>query len=583
MILQSLVGYYESLAKKGEISKLGWGLSKVSYALVLNEQGDLIQVLPLKQEVKRGKKTVELPQVMEVPEPVKRSVGVSANFLCDNSAYLLGIDNKGKPERTRECFDASRKLHLSILEGIETPMSNAIKNYFTKWQPEKAKDSLSLADLYDEVSSGSNLIFQLGMEYAQEDNLIQAAWNNRSQESKDEPVMQCLITGDKATIARIHPSIKGVRGAQSSGAALISFNADSFCSYDKEQNFNSPISKYAAFAYTTALNHLLSDEAHKQQLGDTTIIYWAEDAEPAYQDLFGIAFAGGNSEFITDNDLHEILKDIASGKAINWNAINIKPDNKFYILGLAPNAARLSVRFFLRDNFGSFIGNLKEHYDRLEIDKPSYDKRETLGLYSLLNETVNQNSKDKKPQPLLAGTVIRAVLSNERYPEALFTGVMLRVRAESEITRGRASIIKAYLLKNYNDKAFKEALTVELNDQCTYLPYVLGCLFSVYEAIQLAANPNINTTIKDKYFNSASATPASIIPLLTKLSQNHLKKLDVGLRVFYEKQIIELTSKIDKDYPVRMTLQDQGIFQLGYYHQTQKRYQKNNKEDKPNV
>ncbi len=581
MILQSLVSYYEALEGRNEIPKLGWGVAKVYYAIVLGEEGELKGVIPLAREEIKGKKTVRLPQLMEVPEPVKRSVGIDPNFLCDNSSYLLGFDAKGRPERTEKCFQAARDLHLKILANVDSPMARAIRSYFTKWKPENAKDEPALTALYDEIAAGSNLVFQLGLDYAQEDEKIRLAWNSHAQSDIGDPVMQCLITGEEAAVSRIHAAIKGVYGVQSSGGALVAFNADAYCSYGKEQNYNAPISKYAAFAYTTALNRLLSDSLHKRQLGDATVVYWAEDAEPAYQDLFGAYLTGGDSELITSKDLNGIMGDIAAGRAVDWNKAVIKPDNRFFILGIAPNAARLAVRFFYRDSFGKLVGNLKKHYDRLEMCRPAFDRREYLGLNALLDETVNRHSKDKKPQPLLAGSLARAVFADGPYPEALYMGVMLRIRAESDITRGRAAIIKAFLLKNHYDKTYGEALTVELNDQCTYLPYLLGRLFSLYEALQQAANPKINATIKDRYFNSASATPATVMPLLTKLAQSHLKKLETQYKIYYEKQIGELTDKIRSDYPARLNLKDQGIFQLGYYHQTQKRY--HNKEDKQNV
>ena len=205
-------------------------------------------------------------------------------------------------------------------------------------------------------------------------------------------------------------------------------------------------------------------------------------------------------------------------------------------------------------------------------------------LWRLLNETVNQNSRDKSPAPDLAGEVLRAVLLNTRYPATLLNGVTLRIRAEREVTRGRAAILKAYYIKlsetanRENPDIPKEVLQVSLNPDANNIPYTLGRLFSVLEAIQESANPGLNATIKDKYFNSAAATPAIIFPVLTNLAQKHLKKLcssNRGLSIVYDKQLTELFSKLDgTEYPARLNLPQQGSFQLGYYHQTQARYQK---------
>ena len=250
----------------------------------------------------------------------------------------------------------------------------------------------------------------------------------------------------------------------------------------------------------------------------------------------------------------------------------LDPGMDFYVLGLSPNSARLSVRFFLHDSFGRFLANVREHYRRLEIVRPAYDKFETLPLWKLLSETVNQNTKDKSPSPDLAGELLRSILDGSRYPATLLNGVTLRIRAEREITRGRAAILKAYYLKNPHTDVPKEVLTVSLNQESANIPYNLGRLFSVLEAIQESANPGINATIKGKYFNSAASTPAVVFPILVNLSQKHLKKLrssNPGLAVFYEKQLAGLLAAFGESYPNRMSLPQQGSFQLGYYHQTQ--------------
>jgi CRISPR-associated protein Csd1 len=236
------------------------------------------------------------------------------------------------------------------------------------------------------------------------------------------------------------------------------------------------------------------------------------------------------------------------------------------------------VRFFLKNSFGEFVRNIQAHQERLEIVRPAFDKFEVLPLWKLLDETVNQNSRDKSPTPGMAGETLRAILSGTPYPTTLFNGVSLRIRAEREITRGRAAILKAYYLKNPHPDIPKEVLTVSLNPASTNIPYTLGRLFSVLEAIQSSANPGINTTIKDKYFNSASATPSRVFPTLINLAQKHLRKLDKGANIFYSKQLTELTDKLGETFLDRLSLPQQGAFQLGYYHQTQARYTK--KEEK---
>lgn len=287
------------------------------------------------------------------------------------------------------------------------------------------------------------------------------------------------------------------------------------------------------------------------------------------------ALFGGEVPGLSDNDLRAALKRLANG--LPCDDLGVDPNRPFYILGLAPNAARLSVRFFLRDSFGKLMENVNAHYARLEIAGAKYS---ILPLWALLNATV-RDFKKQVPSPVVSGATLRAVFSGTPYPVSLMEAVLLRIRAERDITWGKAAIIKSYYLKNPHEDCPKEVLTVSLNEASTNPAYTLGRLFSVYEAVQQAANPGINATIKDKYFNSAAAMPASIFPVLNNLCQKHLRKLDARQRVYYDKQIMKLKGVLNENYPARMTLAQQGSFDLGYYHQTQKRYTK--KEEKENV
>lgn len=579
MILQALTRYYEDLLSRGEIAAPGWAPAKISLALYINENGELTQIVPTMVEGTKGKKTVMQPQLMVLPAAVKRTVSIASNFLWDNSAYLLGIDQKGKPERSRECFAAAAKLHHAVLDSVDSPNARAILAFFDTWEPERAAEHPALIRQLDDVTAGGNLVFRVDGRKVEEDAAIREAWQRYRDGGESGVKMQCLVTGKEDEIAAVHPSVKGVRDAQSSGAALVSFNAPAFCSYGREQNYNAPVGKYAAFAYTAALNHLLADSDHVQHIGDTTVVCWAEGADDAYPGFFSAVIGGGTYGGLSDNDLRAALKRLANG--LPCDDLGVDPNRPFYILGLAPNAARLSVRFFLRDSFGKLMENVNAHYERMEIVRPAYEKFNYLPLWALLRETVNLNSRDKAPSPAMAGATARAIFSGARYPASLLEAVMLRIRAERDITWGKAAIIKAYYLKNPHEDCPKEVLTVSLNEASTNPAYTLGRLFSVYEAVQQAANPGINATIEDKYFNSAAAMPASIFPVLNNLCQKHLRKLDARQHVYYDKQIMKLKGVLNENYPARMTLAQQGSFDLGYYHQTQKRYTK--KEEKENV
>ncbi len=571
MILQVLTRHYEDLLELGQISRPGWSKAKVSWAMELGDDGSLEGLIHLQREVERGKKTAIVPQEREVPQPVKRSSGVAANFLCDTSSYLLGADTKGKPARTAECFAASRALHEKLLQDVQSPAARAVLAFFAHWNPAAAAGHPALRADWEELMKGGNLLLWYGDRPVSEDPAVRECWQRTCADSVEGENALCLVTGRRGAVARLHPNIKGVVGAQSSGAALVSFNAPAFCSYDHEQGDNAPTGEYAAFAYTTALNELLSDREHTRRVGDTTIVCWAEGGSAAYQDFVMDSLY---DDTVGEQDILNAARRLADGEPVDWRDDRLNPDTRFYVLGLAPNAARLSVRFFWQNTFGTLAANVARHYDQLEIVRPSFDKFPTLPVWRLLQETVNKNARNPEPNPRLAGDLLLAVLNGGPYPATLLDGVVLRIRAERDITRGRAAILKAWYLRNSQDETLKEVMTVELNEQSNYLPYVLGRLFAVLEAIQQRANPGINTTIKDRYFNSASATPASVFPLLINLAQKHLAKLDGGISAYYNRRVTDLNARIDRTLPARLTLSEQSAFQIGYYHETQKRYAK---------
>lgn len=572
MILQALVEYYENLEKQGCIAKRGWCQAKISYGIELYTDGRVKGILSLKKEVQAGKKTAWVSRNMIVPEMVTRSSGIAANFLCDNSKYILGIDKSGTSKRIKDCYLAAKEKHLTILQNVQGEMAGAICKFFRDWNPEKAKENKVIAERWEEITDGGNLIFCIGTEFAQEDKGIKEAWEGSLDAVKEGIQGTCLVTGKKGEISRIHKSIKGVPGAQSSGAALVSFNAPAFESYGKEQSYNAPVGKYAEFAYTTALNYLLAQREYTFPLGDSMVVYWAESAKKEYQDIFSYFIAP-----TIDNQkvIRGVFEKLKKGEYFNINDIKLNPDQKFFILSLAPNAARLSVRFFYQNSFGEILKNIEKHYERLEIVKPAWDEERYLGINDMLRETVNQNSKDKKPVSNMAALVLNAILADSRYPASLYTDTLIRIRAEQgKVTWGRAAIIKAYLIKNY--KWEEGGICMGFDEKSEDTAFILGSLFSVLEAIQLDANPGIKATIRDRYFNSACATPASIFPILIKLKNSHIKKLerDKGSsKIYYEKLLTELMGRL-KCFPKRLSLEEQGRFILGYYHQTQKKYEK---------
>ncbi len=571
MILQALARLYDDLAEQGKVPCPGWSSAKVGVALCLNAEGDIVQTIPLKKEVLEKEKTKLIDQTFVLPISPTRASGICAVFLWDTSKYILGIDHGKTDKRASECLNACRTLHEEILAEVTCVEAQAILKFFNKWDPNMYASCEALKACREAIDGGANIMFRVNGVYPHEVAEIRSAWQVRY-DHREGTVMQCLITGEEDTIELTHPSIRGILGAQSSGAALVSFNADAFCSYGYtgKQGLNAPVGRKAAFAYTTALKYLINDKDNVHRIGDTTVLCWAEGAKTEERDLlFEALFGSGKSETFSEDVLRRYVKKLADG--LPCEELSVDPDCPFYILGIAPNAARLSIRFFLKTTFGHLIRNVNDHHERCEIVGKKYD---IIPLWALLRETVNLNLSDKTPNPVLAGATARAIFDGTRYPASLLTGVMLRIRAEREITPGRAAIMKAYYLKNTDIRCPKEVLTVSLNEQSSNIPYTIGRLFAIYEAIQEEANPGINATIKDKYFNAVAATPAYILPILTNLAQKHLRKLQPGRQIWYDKQITAIASILGETYPARLSLPEQGSFYLGYYHQKEKRFEK---------
>lgn len=580
MLLQSLVKLYEAWAEKGEIEKLGWNPVKISYGVSLDEEGNVDEIIHLKTNAPKGNK--EIPSLISLPMPVKRSVGVASNFLYDNATYVFGYDNSNKPDRAKQCFDCFRNVGNKVLENSDDEFSTVIKKFLQKDYSEFENLSDLLTELNctettvdDILNKGANLLLMPLGKFPTDSKAICESWNSYYEHS-DAPKGVCLVTGKDDHIAKLHPVIKGIRGAQAAGASLVSFNATAFDSYGKENGYNAPVSEYAAFAYTSALNKLVSDNDHRIFAGDTTVVCWTEDGESAYQDVFAGIF--NSDDEVKQKDLHDTIVSIVNGNEIKWEGIPLNPSNNFYILGISPNSARLSVRFFIQNTFGKVMENLLKNQQRMEMVKPGFEKFNYIPLWRILGETVNKKSRDKKCKPHLAGDVLNSIINDYNYPSTLYYGILGRISAEQNINWVKASVLKAYLLKNYDSK-YKEEITVDYNENSNNKAYLLGVLFSNLEEIQNIANPGIKSTIRDRYFTAASSTPSRVFPILIDLAQNHIKKIpNVGAKVNCQKMLTETMSKLGDKFPNRLKLDEKGMFQLGYYQRTQERF--TGKEDK---
>ncbi|HQX17054.1 MAG TPA: type I-C CRISPR-associated protein Cas8c/Csd1 [Anaerolineales bacterium] len=600
MILQALTKYYDILSNdpESDIAPPGYSAIGISFALNVSAKGELLDVFPLFEQVQRGRKMEDRPRRMIVPELVKRAVNISANYLWDNCVYVLGISDKEAkdPEYNVKRFEAFRQRNIELLSKVDAPAAKAVIAFLGNYDLAKGREHPKIAPHLETIVKGGNLVFMFNGSFVHEDPAIRKAWEEYKS-SSDAVMIQCLVTGETAPLARLHPSLKGIRDANPTGATLVGFNARAYESYNREQGLNSPVSEKAAFAYTTALNYLLSstNENRKFTIGDTTVVYWAESEKKEYAKAFMGMCEPEIVEVETPIEEEEAkparnkkaekkLKKVAE-KVRRVQALDVKKlldgldeNPRFYILGLAPNAARVSVRFFHSDPFDKIIEKIMKHYKDLEIVKEFEDQHTYITIQDILKETMSKKASDPEASPLMAGSVFRAILDNTPYPAALYNAVINRIRADQDdpkkfikkINYERAAIIKAYLLRKYRNQPqhpIQEVLVMSLNEQSTVPAYVLGRLFAVLEKVQQEAVGDVNASIKDRYFTSACASPASVFPILLRLSQHHISKVGA---YYHDKRIEKILNLLDIEknpIPSHLTLDEQGVFVLGYYHE----------------
>lgn len=592
-MLQDLVKYYDILAKdkESDICAVGYGEAKISYAINISEQGELLNLVSIKVPDISGKKYIAPSKI--VPEPVKRSRNAIANFLWDNSSFVFGFDKKGNPKHTMDCFNAFKQHNMQILKNVDNQEAYAVIQFLDNWNPEIASEHPKLKDYLDDILGGANFVFRLDDRdhYIHENEDIVKAWDYYKTQCISSVEGMCMLLGEKLPIARLHPVIKGIKGGQAMGNTLISYNDNAYESYgyDDLQGYNASISERAAFEYGTVLNKLLADSEHKIYIGDTTVVFWAESTHKVYQDVVlnwlnpspaSIKEEGRESKS-GNKEVRSILKHIKDGIAKNEK---VEEGITFCILGLAPNAARISIRFYIKDTFGNTLSNLEKHYEDLQIEKQFADDMNLIPVWKILAETISKKSTNKDASPLLSGAVMRAILQGTKYPDILYQAIIMRIRAEHDINYYKASIIKACLIrKKYLSESQRGGLTMSLNSECMNTAYVLGRLFAVLEKIQIDGVTSINTTIKDKYFNSACANPANVFPMLLKLSNHHLNRIEDKYRISDEKKLREIMDIMQVEensnpFPKNLSYDDQGLFVIGYYHQKNDLYKK--KEEK---
>lgn len=572
MILQELAAYYRRKASdpKTALAPQGFEQKDIPFLILLNNDGKFVQIDDTRTPDGKKKRA----RSFLVPQGVKKTSGVAANLLWDTAEYVLGIDTKGKPERV-ETQHAAFVKRLADLSADDIGV-RAVRAFLADVPLAQLEQSPSWEEIRTE---NPVLSFQLagdtGLVCARP-AVISALTVGAEAETGTSNASQgvCLVTGQDAEIERLHPAIKGVWGAQTSGANIVSFNLRAFESYGKEnkQGENAPIGKLAAFAYTTALNHLLRrDSTQRIQVGDASTVFWAS-ADSPLEDSFA-SLLGEPPKDDPDRNTRAVT---ALYESVKLGSLNESRDTtRFFVLGLAPNAARISIRFWMTGTVPEYSQRIIEHFNDIAIDHAPYEPP-FLSLFRLLAGTALQGEAKNIP-PNLGGDTIRAILSGLLYPETLLQCAIRRVRAEREVTYPRAALIKACINRKTwrGNPATEEELHVSLDLANSNVGYRLGRLFSVLEKVQEEASPGLNATIRDRFYGAASSTPVTVFSNLLKLSKHHLAKIaSRGRAVNLEKLIGEITNAIDgtEGFPNHLSIADQGRFAIGYYHQKQAFY-----------
>lgn len=575
-ILASLARAYERME---DAPPIGFSMEKIGFCLEIDNDGQPRSLIDLRDTDKK-----RTPRQLLVPQAVKRTAGIAPNFLWDKSSYVLGV-TAGEGKRTADEHAAFKSQHLEWLEGATDDGLLALARFLETWQAEAFVPPFAEYEARDQ-----NLVFRLTGErgFVHDRAAARKLWNRIIAARAADPQI-CLVSGEAAPVARLHPSVKGVWGAQSSGASLVSFNLDAFTSYGHDQGDNAPVSEAAAFAYTTALNRFLDrDSGHRIQIGDASTVFWADaaDREQAAmaEDWFSAFFDSDQDrvadETIGTKQIAAQLGLIRQGRPLDEVEPRLAKDVRFNVLGLAPNAARLSVRFWWQDDFGRLTAHYQRFVEDMRLDPAPREGWPPLWRY--LVELAVQGKRENVP-PLVAGDWMRAILTGTPYPLTLFSSVLMRIRSDGQINALRAAILKSVLIRN-----FSREVPVALDPANTNKGYILGRLFAVYEEVQRAAlGGNVNATIKDKFYGAASASPQKVYRALDSGAQNHfskLRKTSPGRAVNLEKligSIIDLMEPGDDPIPASLAAAEQALFGIGYYHQRSEFFRKRDETTSP--
>ena len=577
-VLAALVGHYDRLVATDEVPPFGYSRERISFAIVLSADGEAVDVQSLL--VPSGR--IPRPSLRVVPRPVTRTSGVAANFLWDKTSYVLGMKRDQATDQAiltkRGEHEAFKYLHHDLLAGAEDIGLVALRKFLVSWQPERYGELRYADDMLD-----TNLVFRLDHElhFLHERPAAQAIWNDHLA-SQEQNNAICLVTGSRAPIARLHAKIKGVTGAQSSGAPVVSFNLPAFASYGMQQGANAPVSERAAFAYSAALNALLAPGSRRRlRIADATTVFWAEasgneTADKAAENLFSLLVDPPTDEEEAAK-VRDKLISFARGRPLQEIEPDVDTNTRFSVLGLAPNTSRLSVRFWHQDDVGVFARRVREHWQDLRMEPVPW--RTAPSARRLLYETAVQRKAENIP-PSLGGALMRAILTGARYPQSLLAVIIMRIRADGVAIGLRAAIAKACIVRaeRLSDPyTYKEDHLVSLDRNSENIAYNLGRLFAAYAYAERSVAER-NATIRDKYMGAASATPRRVFPILMRGYEHNRASLTksgkAGAGVHVDQAVRQIVTRIpgSGELPTALPLEDQARFFVGYYHQEQALY-----------
>ncbi|MDD4592096.1 MAG: type I-C CRISPR-associated protein Cas8c/Csd1 [Parabacteroides sp.] len=571
MILQALKEYYDRKLEEGSIAPDGWIKGGMDFVLELDSDGNIQNISDLREI--DGKKKIS--RFLDVPNIGKQALkhtnsGKDANLLWDNASFIFGLGEKGTI-RLESMIEAINKW---ISETNDIGII-AVRKFFEKGLTDRSHFDKALSHSeYGELFKEGNVkisfcIPQTNLPIVFNSPVVANALQQKmySKEASD-PIGICLVTGEKdVAIELTHPVTKGVWGAQSAGACIVSFNKDAFNSYGKTQSINAPVSKVVASQYGKALNTLLDSPQQCMHIGDASTVFWAEK-----QSIFESDFSFFFKEPEKDQPDAGVEKVKTLFESINNGAyLADEGDSRFYILGLAPNAARIAVRFWQVGTISEFAIRIKQYFEDFSIIKPQNEP----DFYSVWRILVNIATQDKSENipPNLAGDFMRSILNGTPFPATLLQAVLRRIRSDTgkRVKPVRAALIKAYLNRYYrfNPNLNHKEVNMELDIFQPSIGYQLGRLFATLEKIQEEANPGINATIRERFYGAACATPVTVFTNLLRLKNHHLAKIEnKGRVVNFERLLGEIMSKLN-DFPAHLDLHEQGRFAIGYYHQRQ--------------